>query len=278
MLCTWLLSFTAVVMPETVPGRPDWRYHLQTGQVLSYAVTHSTAASETVGDDTVTTTTEVRMVKRWRILGPEQGKPGTKMALSLASLRIETITGKGETLLFDSANPDRSTSEMRDQLAGLVGPTLAVVRIDSSGKVLEIVECKHGSPRQFESEPPFRLVLPGAEVRGGTRWGRNYHITLDPPQGTGEKYDATQQYTLQKIQDGTAIIGMTTTIKNMPESPLDQVPLLQAEPQGELYYGVATGEYRGARLRIDKELLNHRGKGTSYRFQSVYKEDYVGAR
>src|SRR5690349_5368851 len=98
MLCTWLLSFTAVVMPETVPGRPDWRYNLQTGQVLSYGVTQSVAASETVGGNTVTTTTEVRMVKRWRILGPAEGKPGMKMALSLASFRIETMTGSGETL------------------------------------------------------------------------------------------------------------------------------------------------------------------------------------
>ena len=121
--------------------------------------------------------------------------------------------------------------------------------------------------------------MPGVKGMGlGCRWGRNYHVTLDPPQGTGEKYDAEQEYTFREIKDGTAIFGMKTTIKQMPESPLDQVPLLQAQPQGEVYYGVATGEYRGARLRIEKELQNHRGKGSSYRFQSVYKEDYVGGK
>jgi hypothetical protein len=102
---------------------------------------------------------------------------------------------------------------------------------------------------------------------------------LDPPQGTGEKYDATQEYGCRSVSNnGTARIAMTTTIKKMPESLLDQVPLLQAQPNGWVFFNVKTGQYVGTRLEIDKELKNHRGKGSSYHFKSVYQEDYEEAK
>ena len=211
--------------------------------------------------------------------GAETGKPGIKLTLSLTSLAIETTKPDGETLVFDSANLEKSSAEMRKQLATLVGQTIAVVRIDSTGKVLEVVESKHGPASRFESEPPFRVVLPHGTAEVGAKWIRNYCVTLDPPQGTGEKYDAIQEYECRSIaNNGTAEIGMRTAIKKMPESLLDQVPLLQAQPEGRVFFNGKTGHYVGARLEIDKQLKNHRGKGSSYHFKSIYQEDYEEAK
>jgi hypothetical protein len=277
MVRTGLLALSVALLPQgTVSVQAAWQFRFQPGQVLSYRVKQDTSATEVIDGTKTTTRTQVRLVKQWRVLGPETGKPGIKMALSLASLSIETTKPNGDNLVFDSAHLEKSTPEMRKQLAKLIGQTIAVVRIDRTGKVLEVIESKHGPASRFESEPPFRVVLPNGEGDAGTKWTRNYCITLDPPQGTGEKFDATQHYTCKAIPNGTAMIHMTTTITKMPENLLDQVPLLQAQQEGEIYFRVATGQYRGARLRIDKELKNHRGKGSSYRFQSIYTENYVG--
>ena len=52
--------------------------------------------------------------------------------------------------------------------------------------------------------------------------------------------------------------------------------LLQLQPEGEVVFDAQSGLMRSARLTIDKELKNHQGEGTSYRFQRTYVEQYVG--
>src|SRR5439155_4937449 len=121
---------------------------------------------------------------------------------------------------------------------------------------------------------PFQLVFPDSAVSAGQAWERTYKVTLEPPQGTGEKYDAVQRYTYKSLADGAVTITLTTTLKSMPESPLDRVPLLQMQPEGEVVFDVQTGLVRSARLVIDKELKNHQGEGTGYRFQRSYVEEY----
>jgi hypothetical protein len=200
------------------------------------------------------------------------------LQLTLASLRIETTKANGEVLLFDSENPEKSTSEMRTQLAKLVGKPLAVVCMDLSGKVVKVLKSDFGPASRFDSEPPFVLVLPEKAPRAGQGWQRGYRITLAPPQGTGEQYGAVQKYVCTAVKEGKATITLTTVINKLPESLLDQVPLLQMQPQGEVVYDVKAGRMHSARLKINKELKDHQGKGSIYRFQSLYTEQFVGKK
>jgi hypothetical protein len=280
MMRAWFLALAAGAwLPAAAPAQAAaWQFRSQPGQVLTYRVEQITSATEEVGGNKTVTTTRLNLVKRWQDLGPVQGQPGTRFSLSLASLRIETTRASGEVLLFDSANPEKSDPGMREQLTRLIGQPLAVIRLDPSGKVIEVLDCKHGPATRFESEPPFTLVLPGAAPQAGQGWERTYQITLAPPQGAGEKFDATQKYMCQAIKDGKATVALTTLIKNLPASLLDQVPLLQAQPQGEVVFDVQAGRMESTQLRIDKELINHQGEGSRYRFESLYTEQFVGGK
>jgi hypothetical protein len=71
---------------------------------------------------------------------------------------------------------------------------------------------------------------------------------------------------------------MTTGVKDLPEALLDQVPLMQLQPQGEIVFDLKKGLMRSARLTIEKELKGHQGEGSSYRFQSAYTEEYAGEK
>ena len=50
------------------------------------------------------------------------------------------------------------------------------------------------------------------------------------------------------------------------------------QPEGEIVFDLQSGLVRSARLVVDKELKNHQGEGTSYRFQRSYVEEYAGAK
>jgi hypothetical protein len=277
---TWFLALAAGLTfhPAAQAQMAAWQFRSSPGQVLCYRVEHVTSATELVGGSKNSVITKLNLVKRWRDLGPEKGKAGTRYALSLASLRLETTRANGEVLWFDSADPKKSTPELRPQLSKLVGPVLAVLRVDATGNVLEIIESKHGPASRFDSELPFVVLLPGGTPRVGQTWERAYRVTLAPPQGTGEKYDAAQKFECKQVRDGMATIALTTVFPKLPESPLDQVPLLQVQPQGVAVFDIAAGRLHSARLRIDKELSDYQGKGSSYRFQSEYSEQYVGGK
>ena len=53
------------------------------------------------------------------------------------------------------------------------------------------------------------------------------------------------------------------------------MPLTQ---EGTLFFHATSGRYYGARCKVERELKNHQGEGSSYRFASTYSEDLVPAK
>ncbi len=101
-------------------------------------------------------------------------------------------------------------------------------------------------------------------------------MTLEPPQGTGEKYSAAQKYTCKAADARLANIGLVTAIAGMPPAVADRMPLLPLLTEGEVLFDTAAGVMRSARLSVDKELKGHQGEASSYRLIRTYKEELVG--
>jgi hypothetical protein len=251
------------------------RFRWQTGQVLVYRTEHSTIASYVMGENKDETKTRVQSLKRWQVMGVDDAGVAT-LQMSLQALYFETTPMSGDPFVFDSAHLDKSTPELRKQYEGYIGQPLVVVRIDGQGKVLEVKEARPGySAAKYESDPAFKLLLPAEPLKPDLSWEHAYQITLEPPQGTGEKYPAMQRYACKGIAGNLATVSVTTEVKGSPAAQEDQVPLWQIQPEGELVFDVQAGRLQKASLRIDKEA---KIEGASTRFQSVYSEEYVGDR
>ena len=276
MIRTWIIAvFAGLLLAAAAPAQsPAWHFHWQTGQVLTYRVEHVTSETVVDGDSKPTTKSKLNLTKRWQVVSVD-AKGVATLQLSLAALRHETTPSKGDAMVFDSASPDKSNPQLREQLSRFVGTPLAMVRMDGQGQVIEVKESKNGPASRFEAELPFTLVLPNVVPAPGQSWERAYRITLEPPQGTGEKFDATQRYTLKTVTAGTATVVMATTVKTQPEALPDRIPLVQYQPEGEISFDTQSGLVRSVNLRVSKELPNYQGEKTSYQFQSTYKEEYV---
>jgi hypothetical protein len=262
--------FAGSASAQTSAPRFQWRKD----QVLTYRIEQVTSASEVVDNSPVETKAKLSVTKRWQVKDVDAAGVAT-VQMSLSAMRLETTRPDGQTLLFDSASSDKSTPEMKAELEKFIGPVIAVLRLDSRGKVVEVKESKFAPATQFERELPFLVLLPETAFKEGQAWERGYTITLAPPAGAGEKFNAVQGYACKAASADAATITMTTTVRNPPESPLEQIPLLQLQPKGELVFDVKSGLLRSARLTIDKELKGHQGEGSSYRFQSVFAEELV---
>src|SRR5713101_3802181 len=266
-----------VVLVNSAAAQTAVRFSWKQGQTLSYRVDQTTSASVVVEGTTTETGSKMTTLKRWQVLAVDSVGVAT-LQLSVVSLHFEVKTPKGETLMFDSTQPEKSDPQLREQMGKFVGQPLAVLRVDGQGRVLEVKESKQSPASRFECDLPFLVLLPGEEgrpVQPGMAWERTYQVTLEPPQGTGDKFDAVQKYTCQKIDGAAVTISLTTTIKNLPTSPLDQVPLLEMQPEGEVVFDAVSGRLHKAHLTIDKELKGLQGEGSSYHFQSTYTEQLV---
>jgi hypothetical protein len=274
MIRNFSSGILGLVLAASLAQAQDFAFKWRAGQVLSYRVEHVTSATDTANDSKAESATRMSTIKRWHVVTVDQAGVAT-LQLSLASLRMEVTPPSGEPLFFDSADPEKSNPEMREQLMRYVGQPLAVLRMDTKGRVLEVKESQFGPASRFESELPLTVAFPDETPRVGQAWRRDYHITVEPPKGVGEKYDASQTYSLKKIDRGVATIALTTAVPKLPAAAADQIPLLQLQPTGEIVFDMEKGLLRSARLRVDKEIKNHQGEGSSYRFQSTYSTELV---
>jgi hypothetical protein len=254
------------------------RFVFKAGQVLNYKVEQQTHAVEVTSEGKSETTTRMTLTKRWQVLAVDEAGVAT-LQHSLTALRLETTPSTGETMLFDSADPDKGDPKLREQLSRYVGVPLSTLRVDATGRVVEVKKSDFGPASRFEAEPPFLLVFTaGAEFKPQKGWERTYNITQEPPLGTGEKYEAHQRYTCTKVEGAGAAVSVTTELKTQPEAMSERVPLLQMQPEGTVVFDTVNGRTHSARLNVKKELKGHAGEGSSYSLESTYAEQYLGDR
>jgi len=246
-----------------------------TGQTLVYNVKQTTTATDTAENKTQETTTTLELTKRWQVRSVDQTGVAT-LAMSLDKLRMETKTPTGEVMLFDSANPAKSTPALRDEMTKFVAVPLSVVRIDNRGQLVEVKESKFGPASRLESDLPFKIVLPTHALAPELNWTRDYKIKLEPPQGAGESYDAQQKLLFKSLTNGIAVFGVTTELKTQPGSSADMIPLIPLLPVGEVAFDVSNGRLKAMRYEIKREVTGHSGDGSKYVFVSKYAEDLVG--
>src|SRR5439155_22022034 len=101
------LAFAAAAHAQ--PPQFRWR----TGQVLTYRVSQTTTATETVKDGTLTTTTQLDLVKHWQVVAVDAAGTAT-LEMPLSKLRRDTKPPEGEPILFDSADLAKSHEQLRE--------------------------------------------------------------------------------------------------------------------------------------------------------------------
>src|SRR5262245_53650121 len=180
----------ALVLPVAAGAQTPWQFRWEKGAKLDYKVEHLTQVAEVVDGKKVESKSRLNLVKRWAVLEVDPKGVAT-VELKLMALRNEQTRPGGDTLLFDSQDLDKSTPELREAMGKFVGKTLAVLHVNPFGQVVGV---KEGSETKYEMEPPFVVVLPSVAPKEGQAWQRTYNITLEPPLGTGEKFDASQRF------------------------------------------------------------------------------------
>src|SRR4051794_20879218 len=174
-----LASLLAVVALSPVASAQAPKLRWTVGQVLLYRVEISSATLDQVGDNKSEAKSVVKVTKRWTVKDVDNSGTAT-LVLSLTSMYQQRTTPSGDVLTYDSANPDKSDQHLKKALEGYLNTTLATLRIDASGKVVEVKGSKSPATA-YENELPFVALMPAVPFKAGVAWERAYKITLSPP-------------------------------------------------------------------------------------------------
>ena len=121
------------------------------------------------------------------------------LTLSLTSMYQQRTTPSGDVLIYDSANPDKSDPHLKKALEGYLEHAAghAPRRRHGQGRRGQGVEVARQRSTRTNCRS-WRCCRP-RRSRPGLAWQREYKITLSPPLGTGEKYDAVQKYACKSV-------------------------------------------------------------------------------
>ena len=274
-----VFALLAVALGSAGSAQEPPRFRFAVGQPLTYSVEQTTTISEATLEDGVPavagTVTKLSLTRRWAVTAVT---PAGEATLEMTLLGLKQVIArpgakdKDGKRTVDQLVIDSATAEGKAQLASLLGKPILTVRLDARGKLLEARGDNPTSAARLQVELPFRVTLPEAFPAAGGTWGRAVVVKLDPPQGTGEKYDATQTVTFKGDNQGFAVLGLATALKAPPKDPAEMVGLVPLLWEGDVYYHRATGRYAGARLAVKKEVADHAGPGTKFTYETAYTE------
>ncbi len=268
-----LIYFVSSAQAQSETGLFKWTK----GQALLYKVEHNTLATEIIADSKTEFKNQLELTKKWTI--DDVSKDGiATLTLIVEAIKMQNTNPKGEVMAFDSANPKEATPQLKEQLEKYIGTKIATITMDSQGRVRSVKESNFGAASKYEIELPFAVVLPAGEIKKGLAWLRNFNITLEPPQGTGEKYETSQKYECIAIDKEKIKLQVTTELKNTPATVADQLPLLPFLVEGEVTLDSNKGLMTESILKVDKTLKGHQGENSSYRMYSIFKETLIGIK
>ena len=259
----------------TAEDAPKLRFVWLKDATANYQVVQTTTVQETILDEQskkpveIGTITKMTIGKKWLVKSVDSAGAATLELVTTALKQEITQTvgaAKPEVRLLDSAKPEDAKA-----MTFLNKPIFSL-KVDALGKISEVKSENPSAADRLQADLPFKLHLPDAAPAVEKPWERAFELKLPPPLGTGEKFDAVQKYTFRGMNKDFAIIGITTALQTPTEDAALMPAIAPMLWEGDVFFNAKTGQYHGAKLAIKKEIANHQGEGTKFRYTSEYTE------
>jgi hypothetical protein len=271
-------ALVAMVALSAAAGEPEkftLRYKFHPGEVLRWQVEHQSKVRATISKDTQSTDTSSVSVKAWRMIDVQPDGTATfEHRVEWVDMR-QTLTGRKE-VRYDSRSGAKPPAGFEDA-ARSVGVPLSVVKIDAGGKVLHREEKKpRPAAAQAKSVPQtdgwMTIPLPAEPVAVGHTWSLPQNIDIPLPSGGVKKVKAVQQFTLESVKTGVAVIRVSTDVLTPITDPAIESQLVQRESAGTVRFDIDEGRVLGQQLDIDKHVVGFRGDASSIHYVNRFCE------
>lgn len=268
VLGMFVLAARAEDPPAAASEKYDLRYKFRDGETIRWKVEHRAKIRTTVSGTTQTAETESHSVKRWTIkqIGAKTGN--VEFVHSVDSILMkQRLSGRQEEV-YDSTKDSQPPLAFQE-VAKSVGIPLSQVRIDPSGRVIERV---NHSSQAGGNDSQIAVLLPEKPIAVGETWSLPSEVDLKLDSGAVKKVQTRQQFTLEEVKNGVAVIRTETIILTPVRDPALEAQLVQRQSAGTIRFDIERGRVLSQELGQDKHVIGFRGEASALNYEARFQE------
>lgn len=249
------------------------QYKLQKGEELVSQVVHVAETRTKMSGQEEASNSRTTSEKAWLVTDVNP-KGEMTFEYRIKSVELKQSVGDGNEVTYSSTSKDE-VPPMFKPVAESVGKTLATVRINARGQVLD---------RDKEMKAPklgmgdLTIPLPEKAIAVGERWSVPRDMRVKLESGAFKTIKVRELYTLRKVATGVATITIETQPLTPVNDPAVEAQLIQQLSKGEIRFDIDRGRMLSKRLDWSDEVVGFRGADTSLRYDSKFTEELVGKR
>lgn len=254
--------------PAAEETKYDLKYKFRQGDVLRWQVEHLAKIRTTVSGTSQTAETESRSVKVWKIKQVGEKTGNVEFEHSVESINMkQRLSGRQEET-YDSKTDTEPPLAFKD-VAKSVGVPLSQVRIEPRGRVIDRI---NHSPQAGGADSQMTVPLPDQPVAVGHAWGvpNDVEVTLDNK--TVKKVQMRQQFKLEDVKNGVAVIRTETVVLTPIHDPAIEVKLIQLQTSGTVRFDIDRGCVISQQMELDKQVFGFRGESSTMHYQTRFTE------
>jgi len=251
------------------------RYRFQPGETVRWEVEHRSNVRATVSGTTQSTETSSVSLKAWRVVDVQpDGAVTFEHRVERVDMR-QKLSGRDEVRYNSETDPVPPPGF--EDAAKSVGPVLATVTIDPTGKILKRGNAKPAAVPSATGEPSpadgwMTIPLPPEPVPIGHAWSLPADLEIPLEGGMVKKIRAVQQFVLEDVRTGVATIRVSTDILTPITDPAVESQLVQREASGRVRFDIDAGRVLGQQMDVDKRVVGFRGDASSIHYLNRFSE------
>lgn len=254
--------------PPADGQKHDLMYKFRDGETIRWKVEHRAKIRTTVSGTSQTAETESHSVKVWKVkqVGAKTGN--AEFVHSVESILMkQRLTGRQEEV-YDSTKDSAAPLAFAD-VAKSVGVPLSQVRIDPRGRVMERI---NHSSQAGGNDSQIAIPLPEKAVAVGETWSLPFEVELRLESGMVKKIQTRQQFKLDDVKNGVAVISTETIILTPVRDPALEAQLVQRQTAGTIRFDIERGRVLSQQMEQDKQVVGFRGETSALNYEARFTE------
>ena len=249
--------------PGDIPdGHTLLRYQFQKGKELRWNVEHTLKMRNIIGGVEENIETRSRAVKIWTTIDVEPDGAGV-FEYRVEDIDIHQSQTGHDDILYNSIQ-DATIPPEFNNLQGKIGVPLAHIRICPQGQTTRKPLREYAGSI---SENRIVIPLPSESVGVGSRWAEPNQIELPQPNQTIKRIRSREEFLLEGLQSGLALIQFNTLIFT-PLTPKEESQLLDYFSHGSMELDLQSGNFVRHQATTDRFVVGVQEASDSIRYLS----------
>ncbi|QDU50455.1 DUF6263 family protein [Gimesia panareensis] len=250
------------------------RYKFTPNEFVHYSVETTNQITVQLNQDKQTSANASNTLKHYRVISVNEEGNGT-LETRIDRVKMSVQFDNATPATFDSEQPpEKDLEQFKPIRKNMSKPTRVVY--SPVGKVLKILELtisqdgakfeEAKAPGKIDQEQKrhlgFLIPLPEEEVKIGDSWNDDLDVEVALSKTLRKKVPVRRTFTLDAVEDGTAVITFKTKIMTRLNDPKLSMQLIQKTPSGTIKLDLERGILISQDVSLDKAQVGvFDGKG-----------------